>query len=318
MLLTVNGTGVADPFGPGFSADVGRMVSDLWNKIVAQFWGAYAQSLVYWQPIGYAAAVFPMTPSVNQAVAELSRQVTLHENPDPNINLGCYCPVGHPLFLSGYSQGAIAVAVFWRDYVLNPKGLHHNRLDDIVKRGGIIQFGDPMRTPGVAHGNEVAGFAAPTALDGVLTGGIAGPGCLKPEETDLEGIDEPFYLSCALDGDLYGASPVGPKAGTVVVSTGAPWVNEPLVGQIQTRIYSFIESGSLLTGVMAVAKGIAQEFAQPLTNTIALVQAIFGGLKFAAAGTNAPHWQYQNFVPHMTQWVNNRARKAMAEIAEAA
>lgn len=297
MLVTVNGTGVPDPFGPGFSGDMGRAISNPWNAIAAQFWGAntprFYNGNIFWQPIGYPAGVFPMMPSVNKGVAEVSRQVMLHEQDGS-------CPPGFPLFLSGYSQGALVTDIFWRDFVLSPAGIHHNRLNDILAFGGIINFGDPMRCPGIARGNDAAGLPEPNPRNGVLTGGIAGPGCLTPEQTP------DVLLSCALDGDLYGAAPVGP-AFSPAVATGAPWVNEPLVGQIQTRIYSFIESGSILTGLLAVAKGVSQEFQQPLTNTIALVEAIFDGLTFAAAGTNAPHWRYGPFVPGVVQWMVSRA-----------
>lgn len=308
MLVTVNGTGVPDPFGPGFSGDLGRALTNPWNAIAAEFWGSGADlaygRFIFWQPIGYPAGVFPMTPSVNTGVGEVSRQVTLHEADGS-------CPPGYPLFLSGYSQGALVTNVFWRDFVLNPNGLHHNRLNDIVDFGGIINFGDPMACPGVYNGNLAAGFAKPKLLDGVIPGGIAGPGCLTPEQTP------DCLLSCGLDGDLYGAAPVGP-ASLPVLSTGAPWVKEPLVGQIETRIYGFIESGSILTGLMAVAEGVAQEFEQPLSNTIALVHAIFNGMTFAAAGTNAPHWQYQGFIPPLVGWIINRARTSMAKIEAAA
>lgn len=292
LFISVNGTGVPDPWGPGFSGDIGRALTDPWrDPIAAQCWGSYFTAKYVWQPIGYPAAVFPMTPSVNTGVLEVSRQVTLYEQ-------NGICPPGTPLAISGYSQGALVTNLFWRDFVLSPTGIHHNRLKDLAA-GGIVNFGDPMRTPGIAHGNEAAGFPAPSLLDGVVTGGIAGPGCLKPEETP------DFLLSCALDGDLYAAAPVGPPTG-IATDTSAPWVNEPLVGQVETRIYNFVESGSLGTGILAIAKGVAQELEYPLSNTLALVYAIFNGLKFASAGTAAPHWQYQGFVQPMADWLMSR------------
>ena len=82
MFCSVNGTGVADPFGPGFASDIGRMLTNPWNSISTQFYGdaahrAYGLDII-WQPIGYPAAVFPMNPSVEAGVGEISRQVTLH------------------------------------------------------------------------------------------------------------------------------------------------------------------------------------------------------------------------------------------------
>jgi hypothetical protein len=292
LFISVNGTGVPDPWGPGFSGDVGRGLTDPWRDPIArQFWGEHFRNKWIWQPVGYPAAVFPMAPSVTAGVVEVSRLVTLYEQ-------NGICPPGTPLAISGYSQGALVTNTFWRDYVLKDGSPHHNRKDDLAA-GGIINFGDPMRCPGIAHGNEVAGFPMPTHLDGVVTGGIAGPGCLKPEETPS------FLLSCALDGDLYAAAPVGPPTGEAT-DTSAPFVNEPLVGQVETRIYNFIESGSLAQGFMAIVKGIAQELGYPLSNTIALFQAISNGLKFASAGVAAPHWQYQGFVPHMVDYLNSR------------
>jgi len=303
MYCSVNGTGIPDPFGPGFAADIGRMLTNPWNNISTQFYGdaahrAYGLDII-WQPIGYPAAVFPMNPSVEAGVGEISRQVTLHEQNGTNVP-------GDSLTIGGYSQGALVTDVFWRDLVLNPAGPHHNRLEDITVRGGIINFGDPMHCPGISNGNIVAGIPVAKTLDGVIPGGIAGPTCLTPEQTP------DCLLSINLDGDLYGSAPVGPPAGTLVTDGGAPWVNEPLVGQIETRIYNFIESSSLVEGIMAVAEGVAQEFEYPLSNTIALCHAIFNGMTFALAGTNAPHWQYGPYVPALYGWLVNRVSTAVA------
>jgi hypothetical protein len=274
LLITVEGTSVADPFGPGFSGDIGRAFAiNPWEVLSNKIDGLLPPPLppVEWQPIGYPAAVFPMNPSVEAGRSEVNRQIGMR-------------PKGTPLFLSGYSQGALVTDEVWVKDILSPSGVHHDRLADVK---GIINFGDPRRCPGIAHGNEVAGFPAPTKLDSETTGGIAGPTCLTPDQTP------DFLLSCALDGDLYAAAPVG----------DTPWKSEPLVGQIETRIYGFIESGSLLTGMLAVAKGIVQEFEYPLSNTLALVHAIFNGMKFASAGPAAPHWQYGPFVPPMINWI---------------
>jgi hypothetical protein len=283
VLITVNGTGVPDPFGPGFSADIGRAFAvDPWQVIENTMEGVETPTPpVEWQPIGYEASVFPMQGSIEQGRAEVNRQISFR-------------PKGTPLFFSGYSQGACVTGEVWTKDILPVTGIHHDRLADVK---GIIQFGDPLRCPGIAHGNEVAGFPMPKDLDGDITGGIAGPTCLTPDQTP------DFLLSCALDGDLYASAPVGPSTGTTVVSTGAPWKNEPLVGQIETRIYNFILSGSMVTGFMAIVEGIAQEFEYPISNTIALVHAIFNGIGFAAKGMNAPHWQYGPFVPPMVQWI---------------
>ena len=93
LLLTVNGTGVPDPYGPGFSADLGRALGlvNPWEAIANKLDGFFApEAAVMWQPVGYPAAVFPMGPSVEAGRAELVRQIQMR-------------PAGTPLFLSGYS-----------------------------------------------------------------------------------------------------------------------------------------------------------------------------------------------------------------------
>ncbi|BCO56107.1 hypothetical protein MINTM005_13510 [Mycobacterium intracellulare] len=266
VLITVNGTGVPDPFGPGFSGDLGRALGyDAWQALAANVAGVNYSSPYFWQPIGYPAAVFPMNRSVETGRAEVNRQIGMR-------------PRGTKIALSGYSQGALVVNEVWAFDVLDPRGVHHDRLDDIV---GIVNFGDPMRCPGIANGNKVAGLPMPSKLQGYTTGGIAGPRCLTPDQTP------DFLLSCALDGDLYAAAPVGDD----------PWSNESQVGRVETRVYNFIESG----GVCDFFK-IALALGAP----IAMVQGIFNGLKFAAAGMNAPHWKYDPFMPAMVDWLLSR------------
>lgn len=276
LLVTANGTGVPDPFGPGFSTDVGWFFAyDPWKALANNIGGLSYATLIDWQPCGYRAAVLPMGPSVQELRQEVNRQILFR-------------PKGTPLILSGYSQSAIGMCEVWTKDFLAPTGALHDRLSDVK---GIINFGDPVRCPGIANGNKVAGLPAPKKLDGFTTGGIAGPDCLTPDQTP------DFLLSCALDGDLYACCPTG----------DSPWgpggEKESQVGQIETRIYEFIMSGSILKGFLSVAEGIAEEFSAPLTTTIALVHAIVNGLKFAAAGPSAPHWQYGPFVPPMINWI---------------
>ena len=263
LLLTVNGTGEPDPFGPGFAGDIGRALGfDPWQALQANISGVYYDSPIEWQPIGYPAAVTPMGPSVLAGRAEVNRQISAR-------------PVGTPLFLSGYSQGAIVTGQVWAYDILSPAGIHHDRLPDVK---GIINFGDPLRCPGVAHGNEVAGQPVPKTLDGVTTGGIAGPADLTPDQTP------DFLLSCALDGDLYASAPVGDD----------PWHHEAQAGRVETSVYNVIQKATILDLL---------QVAEDLFVPIGLVEAIINGLTFAAAGTNAPHWKYGPFVPAMVDWI---------------
>ncbi|TDH46251.1 PE-PPE domain-containing protein [Mycobacterium eburneum] len=267
VLITVNGTAEPDPFGPGFAGDVGRgLQPNPWQIVANKLDGlATPPAPAFWQPIGYPAATFPMGASVAAGRAEVNRQIGLR-------------PVGTPLILAGYSQGAIITGEVWSQDILGADGVHHDRLPDVL---GIINFGDPLRCPGIANGNKVAGMPMPTELDGVTTGGIAGPKCLTADQTP------DFLLSCALDGDLYACAPVGDN----------PWSAEAATGRVETGIYNIVQQATFLD-VVAIA--------EDLLTPVATVEAIVNALGFFAQGTNAPHWQYGPFVPAMVAWVVER------------
>ena len=271
VLLTVNGTGVPDPAGPGFSSDLGRALGlvNPWEVVANKLDGLMTpESAVKWVGVPYPAATVPMMPSVEAGRAELVRQIQM-------------LPMGTPIFLSGYSQGAICTARAWALDCLPTNGVLHNRLNDIR---GIIQFGDPVRCPGIANGNLVAGLPLPKNLDGCVTGGIAGPADLTPAQTP------DFYLSCALDNDLYAAAPVAPVGGLV-------WTAESRVGDVETGIYNIIMQPTFRDLV-----AIAKDFFMP----IATVEGAYNALTFFAAGTQAPHWQYQPFIAPMCDWILSR------------
>lgn len=267
VIYTVNGTACGAWDAPGFSSDVGRAFAfNPWDGIAAGLNGLRcSKPPVRWQGVSYPGATYPMGPSVDQGVAETVRLVNLTEP-------------GTPIILSGYSQGAMVTGHAWRDELLSPAGRLHERLGDVI---GIINFGDPLRSPGIANGNKVAGMPQPTKEDGQVTGGIGGPDDLKPDETP------DFLLSNALDGDLYAACPVGLH----------PWDTETSVGRIETDIYQVVQQATFINVV---------EVAEALFTPVAMVEAIINGITFAAAGMNAPHWQYGPFVPAMVDWLLER------------
>lgn len=246
-LITVNGTGVPDPFGPGYPADLGRALTSI------------DEGMYDWQPIWYPAMVYPMRDSVEEGRQEVVRQIKRRAP-------------GTKLVLCGYSQGALAVNAVWRHDLLAPSGQLHSRLDDVA---AIITYGDPQRCPGIARGNTFAGQPVPKKLNGYVTGGIAGPDCLRPEETPEH------YLSFANYGDLYAAAPVGAE----------PWKHQTQVGYNQTLIYEAVMD---FTGedLVDLAREIAEVILMPYLNLVPLVQAIWNGLTFAVQGPRAPHWTY--------------------------
>ena len=239
-LFTVNGTGVTMWDGP--PADMARALGD-------ERW--------YWQPVGYPSATFPMLPSRQAGVTECVRLIKLFPG---------------KIVLAGYSQGALITATVWRDHILNPDGELHDRLNDVV---AIIQWGDPMRCPGIANGNVFAGQPMPKFLDGAVTGGIAGPDCLTAAQTP------DFLLSFANDGDLYACAPTGPN----------PWTNEAAVGKVEKLIYDFIQQATFVD-VMAIAEEVLKVAVIPTSYLIPMIHAVMNAGLFFAAGMNAPHYHY--------------------------
>jgi hypothetical protein len=259
-LFVVNGTMEPTGWGPGYAGDLGRT---LWD---------WADGMWLYIGIAYPAAVAPMGPSYRQGVVNLVNAIKSFSG---------------RIALAGYSQGALVTDTVWRDHILNPKGDLHDRLHDVVC---IANWGDPMRAPGIANGNVLAGHPIPKKVDGCTTGGIAGPNCLKPEETP------DFLLSFDNDGDIYASSPVG----------DTPWIKETAVGHDMTMIYSLVQdfSGTNLfnlaktvlklanfagdikdlgTGVIPMIEGKPSESA-----VIAVVQAVWNGGMFVGKGI-APH-----------------------------
>lgn len=301
VLLTVNGTGIPDPFGWGFDSDLGRFVANPFYKISSQFWGPFA-NIFDWQPVAYPAATFPMGPSVQQGVTETMNQIARYP--------------GHNIILSGYSQGALVTDYVWRDHLLVPK---HPRLKDVI---GIVNFGDPMRSPGICNGNLRAGFPIPGPQNGFTTGGISGPGDLTKDQTP------DFLMSCNNDGDLYGSASVGDN----------PWTAETGVGHDETMIFNlvqkfdgknllaFVEEAMKILGVVVTGQfslgtllsvttsaifgaigtggipGIPSTGVATPDHVVALVQALLNGGMFVLKGFG-PHGDYAKMVPAMCDWV---------------
>ncbi len=264
-LFTLNGTAVPDPFGPGFSSDVARGLIDA------------ADGLWAWQPIGYPAATYPMGPSVQVGREGLCRQIDRHTG---------------KIALSGYSQGALVVDIVWRDDILNPNGALHHRKDDVV---AIINYGDPMRCPGVANGNVLAGRPLPTKHDGYATGGIAGPGDLTREQTP------DFLLSFANDGDLYACCPTGDD----------PWHHEVHVAYNERMIFNIVMN-TTATSILAIAKEVVELLDKPLVEVVPLVESILNGMNFYSRGMNSSHFKYGGDVGPAVRYLVERGHELRA------
>jgi hypothetical protein len=172
--------------------------------------------------------------------------------------------------LGGYSQGAIVTSHIWRDYILSPTGSLHSRLSDIK---AAVNWGNPCRCPNVANGNLFAGWPMQAG------GGISGADDLTSAQTP------PWWLDFADANDLYTDCPVG---------TGA--------GEDETLIYGLIMTqnfGGTLEGLLKLVETAVEELNQPLTLVLSAAEAIWNGLKFAAAGPAAGHYTY-NIGPAIT------------------
>ena len=272
-LFTVGGTGEAGPTDPNqFTTQVAQgLMPSAWQIIADKLDGLASVVPITWFPINYPAAVYPMAPSV--------------QNGRENLVAAIQATAG-PFVLCGYSQGAIVTGVVWSQDILAPQGVLHSRLTDVA---AIFTFGDPLRCPGVANGNLLAGIPLPSDLDGDVTGGIAGPADLTAAQTP------DFFYSFALDGDLYASAPVGTD----------PWQNEAATGRVETGIYNIVQEATFID-VVAVAAD--------LLTPVATVEAIINGLTFAAAGANAPHWHYGPFVPTVVNKIRQIAAAQSAAV----
>lgn len=267
-LFTVGGTGEAGPTDPNqFPVQVAeRLIPSGWQIVADKLDGLATISPVRWFPINYPAVLYPMAPSVQSGRENLV--AAIQSAPGPFV-------------LCGYSQGAIVTDVVWSQDLLADTGVIHDRLPDMA---AMFNFGDPLRCPGIANGNLLAGIPLPEDLDGVVTGGIAGPADLRPEQTPE------FVYSFALDGDLYASAPVGNN----------PWTDEAPAGFVETSVYNIVQQATVID-----VTAVAEDLAVP----VGLVEAIVNGLTFAAAGANAPHFRYGPYVPTVVTKVRQLAEQ---------
>jgi hypothetical protein len=279
IILTVNGTGDPAPDSTmGFSGLLGSIVGGLnpWEIVANQISGLSNPVTPWnWMGIGYPAALINMQTSVNNARAQLQAALGA---PTPTNWYGGPVYQGPifdsgPFALSGYSQGAIATGQCFQKDILDPGGVLHNRLADCLS---VVNFGDPLRCPGIANGNSYQGLPVPGTTDGFITGGIGGPIDLTAAQTNApNSLGDPIVMSYALPGDLYAAAPVG----------SSPWTNEADPGKVGTSIYNVILHATFIDVI-----SVAGDLFVP----VGMVEEIINGIGFLAAGNAAPHWQYWN------------------------
>jgi len=260
ILITAQGTGVnmwdtatPQPFG------------------VAQLLAQRFPNLFFAQPLGnYPAAMFPMGSSVTDGVNEMIRQTTIVY---PNNSVG----------LLGYSQGAMVVCQFIQWCYAN------NRTDILSRIVFVVVWGNPQRLAGFASGNVFAGWPMPANVDGLPSGGIAGPKCMAAAQLLPHLSRTPqlfwgdFVNTIGKGNDLY---------------ADAPWWNgaaAPSPGLYETQIFNLVQSASV-NNLFAFVLDIMKLFGPELFEQVwSIFEAILNGGMFAAAGPTAAHYTYNTY-----------------------
>lgn len=251
------------------------------------FWSGFASALVggvcnekdgLWDSylVAYGAATIPMWPTVQQA-RELVVAYLLIYAPAYKAQWGVYPPI----IFTGYSQGSMSTDQVWILDILPEGGRLHFLLPYVYRS---YQFGHIFRTPGIAHGNALAGLPESIVQDGVETGGIGLGMDLTAEQTNYVAPDgNPVVYSCANKGDIY-----------TCCSTGTdPWKNPSAEGKVG-KIFEAIIMQPTLLDIISTAKVLGE----PLSAIMEMLHAMV----FFAKGPSAPHYQY---FPQMVACIND-------------
>jgi hypothetical protein len=226
-----------------------------------------ADGLWYVECIGYPAVTTPMWPSAQMGQHYLGFAIKAFED-ECMARFGTYLPA----CVVAWSQGAIASDLWWTVDVLPEDGYLHYLLPYIYR---IYNYGDPLRCPGISHGDEVAGLPGPGKEDGQITGGVMGKEDLRPEQTNLLAPDGQFVLlSFNNNGDLYGAAPTGKE----------PWVKETASGHVEYTFAKMIMQPGFINII---------HIGGDIFHVIGDIKAAGNAIKFFGAAQNAPHFHYE-------------------------
>lgn len=253
--LRDDGQGWWSGFSSGMAGGLMNVADGLWDYI----------------GIGYSAPTLPMWPGVQEGrknlIAAIQNYAAVYKG-----RWGTYPPI----VMTGYSQGSMVTDQVWVLDILADGGVL-NYLKDFVYR--IYQFGHIFRTPGIAHGNALAGLPESIKQDGVETGGIGLGLDLTVAQTNYPAPDgKPVVYSCANKGDLYSACSVGTD----------PWNHPAKQGKVG-KIFMAIIMQPTFADVVSTVKVLGE----PLSAILEL----FHTMSFFAQGMNSPHYQY---FPQMT------------------
>lgn len=253
MAIIDDGTGWWSGFSSGMAGGLTNMADGLWVAIT----------------IGYPAITLPMWPSVQTGRANLIEALQWCEADWRGRNGGAID--GLAIIGSGYSQGSMVWDQVWVLDILDEGGVLHHLLPYIYR---IYQFGHIFRSPGIAHGNALAGLPQSIMQDGVETGGIGLKLDLTPEQTNYQAPDgSPVVYSCANKGDIYTCCSVGTN----------PWTAPAAEGAVADLFYKVVMQPTFMDVI---------EVAESLEHPLAGIMELFHVMVFFAAGPNAPHYLY--------------------------
>lgn len=250
--ITDDGNGYWCGFASGVAGGLANVADGLWDS----------------RMIGYPAKTTPMWPSLQTGRANLGAELVSYANDYYRAN-GTYD--GMVIIGSAWSQGVMA---WWQCFVndiLPESGALHYLLPYIWR---LYFFGDPFRCPGIAHGNELMGQPLPPNVDGVVTGGIAGPLNYTVDQANLRAPDGRYLIYSFVNAnDLYADAPCGPN----------PWTSEPSVGEVEYLFFKI---------VMYERWQDYLRLAELLGKPIGDIEALVNTIAFFGAGQNAGHYQY--------------------------
>lgn len=283
ILLTASGTGV-----------------DMWNTItpqpalIASNLATAQPDLFFWQPVGdYPASVFPMGPSVQDGIDSLIYLTTGVPVAGSNTTVPGPTYTENSLILAGYSQGASVVCGFIQWLFAN------NRTDVLQRIVAVAVWGNPMRLPGFASGNEFAGWPLPADVDGFVTGGISGPGtahsgagagCMTAEQvkpqllTPVKHYWGDFVNTIGQGNDLYADCPTGPSPVTLD--------GEALPGSAETLIYEIVQNIGVEDFPELELQLTRLLGTDQLPEILGVAEAVINGGMFLVAGPSAAHYTY--------------------------
>lgn len=258
--ITNDGTGWWSGFSSGIIGGLENIADGLWGSVT----------------IAYPAATVPMWPSVQTGRKYLVQAIQ-------NYTAGFMASFGFypPIILTGYSQGSMITDQVWILDMLSPTGILHYLLPYVYR---VYQFGHIFRSPGIAHGNALAGLPESIQQNGVESGGIGAVLDLTAAQTNYLAPDgRPVVHSCANHGDIYTCCPTGTD----------PWKNLAPQGKTGQLFFKIIMQPTFADIV---------EAALVLEHPIASIEEGINAGTFFAEAMNSPHYQYY---PQMDACIND-------------